>query len=123
VSLLIHVKFTILLSAAAVPIRTPAEQPIRLHTWQLRFYSAESMIQIPPESADAHLRQLLDQARGSAESLPDLQHLMQTAVSNNATPWYDAYRDRYLRMLRFGTHETMDQPVVCEWDSFRWSEK
>lgn len=35
--------------------------------------------------------------------LPDQQSL---------TPWYPEYRDEFLRLLRFGDHESVDHPVA-----------
>jgi len=99
----------------AVPVRTPAEQPIRLYSWTLRFFDSEDMIQPSAEAADAHLASLLKgEANAAAATIPDLQELLSTAGTQDATPWYTAYRDEYFRMLRFGRHETQDNPVACE---------
>lgn len=29
------------------------------------------------------------------------------------TPWFEAYRSEFMRLLRFGDHETLDYPVAC----------
>ncbi|KDD73196.1 hypothetical protein H632_c2438p0, partial [Helicosporidium sp. ATCC 50920] len=48
--------------AAGVPIRTVAEQSVRLHSWRLRFFAGWEMSQHPLEACDAHLRAVLDRA-------------------------------------------------------------
>lgn len=102
----------------AVPVRTPAEHPLRLHSWRLRFYAASTMFQPAPEDADAHLQGVLSaaaEAAGGAEGPPDLAELLGSAAARaGATPWYRSYRREYLRMLQFGEHEATDHPVACE---------
>lgn len=51
---------------AAVPVRTTAEHPLRLHSWTLRFYDAATIFQPAPEAADAHLREVLASAAADA---------------------------------------------------------
>ena len=62
----------------AVPVRTPAEHPLRLHSWRLRFYSADTMFQPAPEAADAYLREVLSAAASDAASseVPDVEALL-----------------------------------------------
>lgn len=64
-----------------MPVRTPAEHPLRLHSWRLRFYSAETMFQPAPEVADAYLRGVLSAAAGEDASVdvPELQELLGSA--------------------------------------------
>lgn len=61
-----------------MPVRTPAEHPLRLHSWRLRFYSANTMFQPAPEAADAYLRDVLSAAASEAASseVPDLEALL-----------------------------------------------
>lgn len=70
-----------LASLRAVPVRTPAEHPLRLHSWRLRFYAAQTMFQPSPEAADAHLRGVVSSAAadcGSSEVL-ELDELVAAA--------------------------------------------
>lgn len=68
--------------APAVPVRTPAEHPLRLHSWRLRFYTSDTMFQPAPEAADAYLR---DEVLGAAATeaavseVPDVQELLAAA--------------------------------------------
>ncbi|PRW18320.1 trafficking particle complex subunit 8 [Chlorella sorokiniana] len=103
-----------------VPVRTPAEHPLRLHSWRLRFYAAATMFQPSPEAADAHLRAVLAAAAGEEATAdpPDLQELLAAAAAGGgrageATPWFRAYRREYLRLMQFGEHEATDHPVAC----------
>ena len=61
-----------------MPVRTPAEHPLRLHSWRLRFYSADTMFQPAPEAADAYLREALSAAASEVASreVPDLEVLL-----------------------------------------------
>lgn len=36
------------------------------------------------------------------------------APIHELTPWFDEYRDEFMRMLSFGEHETCDHPVASE---------
>lgn len=69
-----------------MPVRTPAEHPLRLHSWRLRFYGAATMFQPSPEAADAHLRAVLAGAAGdeAAADPPDLQELLEAAAAGEA---------------------------------------
>jgi hypothetical protein len=49
------------LALFAVPVRTPAELPLRLHSLHLRFYSLDTMFQPAVEAADAHLRAVVSE--------------------------------------------------------------
>jgi hypothetical protein len=92
-----------------------AEQSRRLQNWLLRFYAGADMFQPPPEAADAFLAGVLTQAAaGAADDVPEMEALIESADSADATPWFTEYRRQYLRMLGFGAHETMDHPVACE---------
>lgn len=73
-------------SLVAVPVRTPAEHPLRLHSWRLRFYAASTMFQPSPEAADAHLRNVLAAAAGDEATAdpPDLQELLAAAAAGEA---------------------------------------
>ena len=67
-------------------MRTPAEHPLRLHSWRIRFYAAATMFQPPPEAADACLREVLSRAAGvasqaSAGEVPTLEALISSAAS------------------------------------------
>jgi hypothetical protein len=66
---------------SAVPVRTPAEHPLRLHSWRLRFYTAETMFQPAPEAADEYLRGVLSAAASevAGSDVPDLQGLLDCA--------------------------------------------
>lgn len=70
----------------AVPVRTPAEHPLRLHSWRLRFYAAATMFQPSAEAADAHLRGVLAAAAGdeAAADPPDMQELLAAAAAGEA---------------------------------------
>ena len=75
------------------------------------------MFQPDPQAADTYLAGLLTRAAAAAAGdVPEMAHLVATAETEDATPWYTQYREAYLRMLAFGAHETMDHPVACE----RW---
>jgi hypothetical protein len=102
----------------AVPVRTVAEQSLRLHQWLLRFHAGSAMFQPERQAADAYLSGLLTRAATAAAAgdVPTVEHLVATADTEDATPWHTQYREAYLRMLAFGAHETMDHPVACE----RW---
>lgn len=65
-----------------MPVRTPAEHPLRLHSWRLRFYAAATMFQPSPEAADAHLRGVLADAAGGEglAEVPELQDLLEAAA-------------------------------------------
>ena len=97
-------------------MRTPAEQPIRLYSWNLRFFDGDDMAQPPQDAADAHLTEFLMQRAAplAGAPAPDLARVIETAGQEDATPWYSEYREEYFRMMRFGAHETQDQPVACE---------
>lgn len=100
---------------AAVPVRTPAEQPIRLYSWTIRFFDSDDMVQPSFEAADQHLASFLERVGAPAASPPpSLQQLIDTAGIEDATPWYSAYREEYFRMTRFAKHETQDNPVACK---------
>lgn len=62
----------------AVPVRTPAEHPLRLHSWRLRFHTTGALFQPTPEDADAHLAGVLAAAAEGAgtSEVPDLQELL-----------------------------------------------
>ncbi|KAL4852692.1 Trafficking protein particle complex subunit 8 [Chlorella vulgaris] len=100
-----------------VPVRTPAEHPLRLHSWRLRFYTAETMFQPAPEAADEYLRGVLSAAASevAGSDVPDLQGLLDCAARREdpPCPWYRRYRGEYLRLLQFGEHESLDHPVAC----------
>ena len=65
----------------AVPVRTPAEHPLRLHSWRLRFYTAATMFQPTPEAADTHLQGVLAEAAAdaAASEVPELPELLRGA--------------------------------------------
>ncbi|KAL4458148.1 hypothetical protein ABPG75_013013 [Micractinium tetrahymenae] len=105
--------------SVGVPVRTPAEHPLRLHSWRLRFYASDTMFQPAPEAADAYLRdEVLGAAAAEAATseVADVQELLAAAGGRGeaaATPWFSAYRREYLRLMQFGEHETLDHPVAC----------
>lgn len=75
------------LPAIAVPVRTPAEHPLRLHSWRLRFYTSDTMFQPAPEAADTYLRdEVLGAAAAEAASseVPDVQELLAAAGARGA---------------------------------------
>lgn len=72
-----------------MPVRTPAEHPLRLHSWRLRFYTSDTMFQPPPEAADAYLRDTVlgAAAAGVATSeVPEMQELLAAAGG-----WFKAW--------------------------------
>ena len=106
---------------SAVPIRTPAEQPIRLYDWTVRFYDVGELTQPSQEIANAHLAEFLHRsatAAAAAGPIPTIQQLIESARVDDASPWYNEYCEEYFRMLKFASHEAVDHPVICKCSFF-----
>ena len=73
------------------------------------------MQQPTAQLADEHLRNVLSSnipiESKTACSREDIEHLIQSHTLD-ATPWYSAYRDEFLRLMQFCDHETMDYPIA-----------
>lgn len=102
-------------SGMGVPIRTPAEQPIRLYDWTLHFHDISEMKQPPQEVANQHLAEFLKRvvAADASAPLPELEQLIEAVGVDTASPWYGEYCKEFYRTLRFGSHEAIDHPVAC----------
>lgn len=98
----------------AVPIRTPAEQPIRLYDWQLRFHTPEEMVHPTPEDFNLHLTDFLKSTAQLEADTPCVSKLLARKSLDEAAPWFAAYFSEFMRLFKFGIHETMDHPVACE---------
>jgi hypothetical protein len=92
----------------AVPVRTVADHPFRLHDWNLRFYASSTMHQPSSQGAEERLRLAVSEAVAAAPI-----GVWDEAGGGNGG-WWEAFRNEHLRMLSFGDHETFDHPVACE---------
>ncbi len=88
-----------------MPIRTPAELPIRLHELNVRFCTGADVR--PVESAAG----LADLERGLLELVH--REMADTSREVYDSAYFEAYREALFRMLRFQVHETQDDPLVC----------
>lgn len=99
-----------------MPIRTPAEQPIRLHNWKLRFYDAKNMDPSKEDVAEDHLRKILDLASQSPLNKSKIESI-RTKKNGDVicgTPWFRMYMKEFLRTMNFSPHEAMDIPIICK---------
>ncbi|WPT14260.1 Glutamyl-tRNA(Gln) amidotransferase subunit B [Picochlorum sp. SENEW3] len=93
-----------------VPIRTPAEYPIRLHEVTIRFCSAGSEFSVLSDASDiiAAENQLVDVLH---------QHMPEEERSDDTSEDLPEYFERYCEVLfdalRFQVHETQDDPLIC----------
>jgi len=88
----------------AVPIRTPAELPIRLHELNVRFCLGQEVS--PVESASGLV--------GMEQKLLDLMRCEMADLARDVDDsYFAAYREALFRLLRFQVHETQDDPLVC----------
>jgi len=90
----------------AVPVRTPAEYPIRLHELNLRFCSG---IQVSPLSSPSDL----EKADQILADISCREFDSKIAYGNLRSSYFDEYRDALCRSLQFQVHETQDNPLVC----------
>ncbi|MEW5318844.1 MAG: hypothetical protein WDW38_010029, partial [Sanguina aurantia] len=100
-----------------VPIRV-GEVVSKVKELKLAFHAASMMFQPAPEAMEEHLQAVLQssaQKHAKLEPTPDLIAMMQSdkpAPIHELTPWFDEYRNEFMRMLSFGEHETCDHPVA-----------
>ncbi|GIL54165.1 hypothetical protein Vafri_9740 [Volvox africanus] len=101
-----------------VPVRV-GEASVRIQDLRIRFYDAATLYQPPPEAIEDQLQEVLKAAAQRHARLEPVPDLLQRFMSGNPpdtrdlTPWFTAYRSEFLRLLRFGDHETLDYPVAC----------
>ncbi|KAG2489318.1 hypothetical protein HYH03_012150 [Edaphochlamys debaryana] len=101
-----------------VPVRV-GEASVRVQDLRVRFYDVGSLYQPPPEPIEEHLQEVLKASAQRHARLDPSPDLLQRFMSDSPpdmrelTPWYDAYRSEFMRLLRFGDHETLDYPVAC----------
>ncbi|GIL73935.1 hypothetical protein Vretimale_5119 [Volvox reticuliferus] len=68
---------------------------------------------------EEQLQEVLKAAAQRHARLDPVPDLLQRFMSDNPpdmrdlTPWFTAYRSEFLRLLRFGDHESLDYPVTC----------
>ncbi|KXZ49490.1 hypothetical protein GPECTOR_21g716 [Gonium pectorale] len=68
---------------------------------------------------EGHLQEVLKASAQRHAKLDPSPELLQRLMSDKPpdmrelTPWFDEYRSEFLRLLRFGDHETLDHPVAC----------
>lgn len=93
-------------NTTVVPIRTPAEYPIRLHELNLRFCRAVDVTPLHSpsdlEKADHMLAEVTLRVLDSRIPYRDLD-----------LSYFEEYRDQLSGLLRFQVHETQDNPLVC----------
>eukprot|EP00879_Flechtneria_rotunda_P033011 GHRR01036525.1.p1 GENE.GHRR01036525.1~~GHRR01036525.1.p1 ORF type:complete len:441 (+),score=144.44 GHRR01036525.1:563-1885(+) len=103
-----------LVNQLSVPMRV-GEFSCRVQELQLGLYPGHSMYQPKPEVIDESLTQVLSvQAHRHAklQALPDLVHYVQSESPEAVNPWYFKYQHRFVRLLKFTDHETLDHPVA-----------
>ncbi|KAG1664040.1 hypothetical protein FOA52_010459 [Chlamydomonas sp. UWO 241] len=92
------------------------EASLRVRELKVRFHAAATIQQPSPEAIEEHLARRLAAAAAQyatpeRDVLVDLMSRRGPPPSVSLTPWYSEYRDEFLRLLRFGCHETLDHPV------------
>lgn len=94
----------------AVPIRTPAEYPIRLHEVTIRFCSAGSEFSVLSDASDimAAENQLVDVLH---QHMPEEERSDDT--SEDLPEYFERYCEALFDALRFQVHETQDDPLIC----------
>ncbi|KAG2449122.1 hypothetical protein HYH02_005870 [Chlamydomonas schloesseri] len=101
-----------------VPVRV-GESSVRVQDLRVRFFDVGTLYQPPPEVIEDHLQEVLkvsSQRNAKLDPSPDLlQRFMLDSPPDmrELTPWFEAYRSEFMRLLRFGDHETLDHPVAC----------
>lgn len=96
------------------PLRI-GDQSIRLRQLQLRFHYASSIDQPTAEVLDSHLKNIVSSTvETELEKLPGtLEECQGQDVDVDLAPWFKEYRNEFLDLLCFDTHETFDHPVGC----------
>ena len=95
----------------AVPIRTPAEYPIRLYEINLRFCRGRDVA--PVDSAaglEDFERRLLELAHLKLRLHPSATSAQ---CAEYGPSYFAEYRETFCEMLRFQVHETQDDPLMC----------
>ncbi|PNW88325.1 hypothetical protein CHLRE_01g024400v5 [Chlamydomonas reinhardtii] len=101
-----------------VPVRV-GETSVRVQDLRVRFFDVATLYQPPPEVIEEHLQEVLKVSSQRSAKLDPSPDLLQRFMSDNPpdmrelTPWFEAYRSEFMRLLRFGDHETLDYPVAC----------
>lgn len=96
------------------PLRI-GDQNIRLRQLKLRFHYASSIDQPTAEVLDTHLKNIVSSTVDSElKKLPGtLEECQEQEGDVDLAPWFKEYRDEFLDLLCFDTHETFDHPVGC----------
>lgn len=101
-----------------VPVRTASDQPYRLQKFKLRIFYASEIHQSRIESAEEHLRQVVDNAsekafaelQGNPQQLEVVQKM---AESESVSSWLQVYNKEFIHTLSFSDHEAFDHPIAC----------
>lgn len=93
-----------------VPIRTPAEYPIRLHEVTIRFCNVGAEFLVLSNASDImtaenRLVDVLHQHIPEAECLDD--------TAEDLPEYFERYGEAFFDALRFQVHETQDDPLIC----------
>lgn len=101
-----------------VPVRTASDQPYRLHKFKLRMFYASEIHQSRIESAEEHLRQVVENASEKAfaelEGNPQqLEAVQKIAESESLSSWLQVYNKEFIHTLSFSEHEAFDHPIAC----------
>lgn len=74
----------------------------------------DELKQTPPEVANQHLAEYLKRAASGTGDVPPVELLLEAVGADDVSPWYPEYCTEFFRMLKFGSHESVDHPVACE---------
>lgn len=101
-----------------VPVRTASDQPYRLHKFKLRMFYASEIHQSRIESAEEHLRQIVENASERAfaelEGNPQqLEVVQKIAEAESLSSWLQVYNKEFIHTLSFSEHEAFDHPIAC----------
>lgn len=96
------------------PLRI-GERNIRVKDLKLRFHYASTIDQPTAEVLDNHLKNVVSSTvNEELEGLPStLEACKEFKSYAKLSPWFEKYRDEFLRLLCFDSHETFDHPVAC----------
>ena len=106
-----------------MPIRTPAEYPIRLHEMDLRFCLARDVTPLCTvagmEACERRLSALAHRELGTGTNGPNGANGANEPERSNVSStiyspaYFATYREALCSMLRFQVHETHDDPLMC----------
>lgn len=95
----------------AVPVRTPAEHPIRLYNWKIRFYDNKAC---QPFKEVGQLDSKLQITIKDCVRSNMIKHGFDYFTElGGPLPWFGAYQNEFFELLQFQVHETQDDPLIC----------